>query len=157
MKATSSSFPTISTIRVREALDAIETLVAKLNTAIRWAASVALATSILTLAGALATNRRARIADAVILKVLGATRRRLMAIFLLEYLTLGAATAVFGVGAGGLAAYVIVAKVMGFDFQFDWGPAIGSAIGGLVLTVGLGMASVWSILGMPPATALRAP
>ncbi len=157
MKATAKSFPTISAIRVREALDAIESLVAKLNTAIRWAASVALATSALTLAGAVATNRRARIADALILKVLGATRGRLMAIFLMEYATLGAATALFGVGAGGLAAYVIVSKVMGFEFRFDWGPALGSAIGGLVLTVGLGMASVWRILGMSPAKALRAP
>ena len=155
MKAATQNFPTISTIRVREALDAIETLVGKLNTAIRWAASVALATSTLTLAGALATNRRARIADAVILKVLGATRGRLMAIFLLEYLTLGAATAVFGVGAGALAAYVIVARVMGFDFAFDWPQALGSAIGGLVLTVGLGMASVWRILGLKPGEALR--
>ena len=155
MKAATQNFPTISTIRVREALDAIETLVGKLNTAIRWAASVALATSTLTLAGALATNRRARIADAVILKVLGATRGRLMAIFLLEYLTLGAATAVFGVGAGALAAYVIVARVMGFDFAFDWPQALGSAIGGLVLTVGLGMTSVWRILGLKPGEALR--
>ena len=121
MKATTKNFPTVSAIRVREALDAIEALVAKLNTAIRWAASVALATSALTLAGALAANRRARIADAVILKVLGATRRRLMAIFLMEYVALGAATAIFGVGAGALAAYVIVSRVMGFEFDFSWG------------------------------------
>jgi putative ABC transport system permease protein len=155
MRAAAKSFPTLSAIRVREALDAIETLVAKLNTAIRWAATVALATSVLTLAGALAVNRRARIADAVILKVLGATRRRLMAIFLIEYAALGAATALFGVGAGALAAYVIVSRVMGFEFSFVWGPALGSALGGFVLTVGLGMASVWRILGLSPATALR--
>ena len=42
--------------------------------AIRAASSVALVTSVLVLAGALAANRRARMADATILKILGATR-----------------------------------------------------------------------------------
>jgi putative ABC transport system permease protein len=157
MKATTQAFPTISAIRVREALDAIEALVAKLAEAIRAASGVALATSVLTLAGALAANRRARIADAIILKVLGATRARLMAIFLLEYATLGAGAAAFGVGAGALAAYIIVGRVMGMDFHFDWALALGSALAGLILTVGLGMASAWRILGLQPAAALRAP
>ena len=157
MKATTREFPTISAIRVREALDAVEALIAKLAQAIQAASGVALATSVLTLAGALAANRRARIADAIILKVLGATRARLMAIFLLEYATLGAGAAAFGVGAGALAAYVIVSRVMGMDFQFDWTLALGSALAGLALTVGLGMASAWRILGLQPAAALRAP
>jgi putative ABC transport system permease protein len=157
MKATTQAFPTISAIRVREALDAIEALVGKLAEAIRAASGVALATSVLTLAGALAANRRARIADAIILKVLGATRPRLMAIFLIEYAALGAGTAGFGVGAGALAAYVIVARVMGVDFQFDWALALGASLTGLLLTVALGMASAWRILGLQPAAALRSP
>ena len=112
-------------MRVREALETVEALVGKLTEAIRAASSVALATSVLVLAGALAANRRARMADAVIFKILGATRGRLIATFLIEYATLGVATAAFGVGAGTLAAYVIVAKVMGFDFEFDAGPGLG--------------------------------
>ncbi len=155
MKATTRAFPLVSAIRVHEALDAIDALVGKLTEAIRAASGVALATSVLTLAGALAANRRARIADAIILKVLGATRARLMAIFLLEYAALGAGAALFGVGAGALAAWVIVSRVMGIDFQFDWALALGSALGGLALTVALGMASAWRILGLRPAAALR--
>ena len=109
------------------------------------------------LAGALAANRRARMADAVVLKILGATRGRLMATFLIEYATLGAATALFGVGAGALAAYVIVARVMGFDFAFYSGTALVAALAGLGLTVGLGMIGAWRILGLKPAEFLRAP
>ena len=57
----------------------MEALVAKLDTAIRAAAGVALATAVLVLAGALAANARARLMDAVTLKILGATRGRLIA------------------------------------------------------------------------------
>ena len=93
---------------------------AKLALAIRAATGVALLTSVLVLAGALAANRRARLADATILKILGATRTRLTSMFLIEYAVLGAATAVFGVGAGALTAWLVVKRIMLSDFVFDW-------------------------------------
>jgi putative ABC transport system permease protein len=157
MKATARAFPTVSSVRVGEALAAIEALVGKLAEAIRAASGIALGTSVLVLAGALAANRRARIADAVVLKILGATRGRLIVTFLIEYVVLGLATAVFGVAAGALAAYVIVAKVMNFGFEFDAGAAFAAAAAGLVLTVALGMIGAWRILGQKPAAFLRAP
>jgi len=155
LKATARRFPGVSAVRVREALEVVEALVGKLTEAIRAASSVALGTSVLVLAGALAANRRARMADAVILKILGATRGRLIATFLIEYATLGLATATFGVGAGALAAWVIVAKVMALDFEFYAGPALSAAAAGLALTVALGMIGAWRILGQKPAQFLR--
>ena len=89
-------FPSVAALRVRDALEAVEVLVAKLAVAIRAASGVALSTSVLVLAGALAANRRARIYDAVVLKILGATRRRLIAMFLIEYALLGGDTGAFG-------------------------------------------------------------
>lgn len=157
LKASVHDYPSVSAVRVHEALEAVQALVAKLAQAIRAASGIALGTSVLVLAGALAANRRARMADAVVLKILGATRGRLMLTFLIEYLTLGVATAGFGVGAGALAAYVIVAKVMGFEFEFAAGSALGAALAGLVLTVALGMTGAWRILGLKPAEFLRAP
>jgi putative ABC transport system permease protein len=157
LKATASRFPEVASVRVGEALAAVEALVGKLGEAIRAASGVALGTSVLVLAGALASNRRARIADAVVLKVLGATRGRLIATFLIEYLVLGAATAAFGVGAGALAAYVVVARVMDFQFEFTWAPALAAAGAGLVLTIALGMIGAWRILGQKPAAFLREP
>ncbi len=155
MKAAAHDFPSIAAVRVRDALETIEALAAKLALAIRSASGIALATSVLVLAGALAANRRARILDAVILKILGATRGRLAATFLIEYALIGAATAAFGVAAGTLAAYVVVARVMGFDFVFAAGPALAAAAAGLALTVALGMIGAWRILGQKPAAFLR--
>jgi putative ABC transport system permease protein len=148
-------FPSIAGLRVRDALDAVEALVAKLAVAIRSASGVALSTSVLVLAGALAANRRTRIYDSVILKILGATRGRLLAAFLIEYALLGAATAVFGLAAGAGAAYVIVTRIMQLDFAFSWPAALGAAFAALLLTVALGLTGAWRILGRKPAAFLR--
>ena len=155
LRAAARDFPTVTSVRVRDALEAIEGLVAKLALAIRAATGVALATSVLVLAGALAANRRARLADATILKILGATRTRLTAMFLIEYAILGGATAAFGVGAGALTAWLVVKRIMFSDFAFDWTSALAAAGGGLAFTVGLGMIGAWRILGQKPAAFLR--
>jgi putative ABC transport system permease protein len=155
MKGTARDFPTVSAIRVRDALETIEALTAKLALAIRSASGIALAASVLVLAGALAASRRARVVDAVILKILGATRGRLVASFLVEYALLGAATAAFGVAAGAIAAYVVVVEVMGLDFSFAVGSSLATAGAGLALTVALGMIGAWRILGQKPAAFLR--
>ncbi len=155
MRAVAQQFPSVASVRVREAMDSVESLLAKLALAIRAATGVALTTSVLVLAGALAANRRARLADATILKILGATRGRLTTMFLIEYALLGMATAAFGVAAGTLAAYWVVSRIMQFDFVFDWRAALAAAGGGLAITVGLGMIGAWRTLSQKPAAYLR--
>ena len=154
-RAVAHEFPDVASVRVREAMENVEALVMKLALAIRAATGVALTTSVLVLAGALAANRRARLADATILKILGATRGRLTRMFLIEYALLGAATAVFGVAAGTLAAYWVVERIMQADFVFDWRAALAAAGGGLAITVGLGMVGAWRTLSQKPAAYLR--
>ena len=149
------AYPSVTSIRVKDALDAVSGVVAQLATAIRGAASVALIASVLVLAGALAAGQEARLYDAVVLKTLGATRARLLAAFLLEYGIIGLATATFGVLAGGAAAYGVVAKVMSLDFVWLWPQALAAAVGALAMTVLLGLLGTWRILGKKPAPYLR--
>ncbi|MGD0634136.1 MAG: FtsX-like permease family protein [Beijerinckiaceae bacterium] len=155
LRETAKTFPSVTSIRVRDALDAVANVVAQLAVAIRGVASVALAASVLVLAGALAAGQQARLHDAVVLKTLGATRKRLLAAFRLEYGMIGLVTAVFGVLAGTGAAYGVVTKVMQLDFVFFWPQAILSAGAALLLTIGLGLAGTWRILGRKPAPYLR--
>ena len=66
---------------------------AKVMTAVRVAGSVTLLAGALVLAGALATAQRRRILEAVILKTLGATRRRILTAHFARILLLAAVTA----------------------------------------------------------------
>ena len=149
------AFPSVTSVRVKDALDAVNDLVHKLTLAIRGASVVAVLTSLLVLAGALAAGHRARLYDAVVLKVLGATRKRLLFAYVLEYGVLGATTAAFGILAGTLAGWGIVARVMRLDFRPDPAGALMVAALAVVFAVIVGLAGTWRILGQKPAPYLR--
>lgn len=149
------SYPSVTSVRVKEALEAVNDLVGKLVLAIRGASGVAVVTSLFVLAGALAAGHRARLYDAVILKTLGATRRRLLAAYLIEYGSLGLATALFGLAAGSLAGWVIVTRVMKLDFTLDLSGALVAAALAVAFAIVLGLAGTWRILGQKPAPYLR--
>jgi putative ABC transport system permease protein len=154
-RAVAGEFPAVTTVRVKEALEAINALVADIAIAVRGASAVTLIASILVLAGALAAGHHNRVYDAVILKTLGATRSRLLLAYAAEYAILGLATAVFATAAGAVAAWFVVENVMNFRFQFEPAAAGAAALTAVVLTIGLGLIGTWRALGQKPAPVLR--
>ncbi|MGN6548740.1 MAG: ABC transporter permease [Pararhizobium sp.] len=156
LRAVTNRFPTITSIRVKDAIDVVNRLIGELATAIRAASSVALIASVLVLAGALAAGNRARTHDAVVLKTLGATRAILIRAFSYEYLILGLVTAAFSLFAGGVAAWYVVAHVMELPSHFLPRVAVVTAAIALLVTVGVGLAGTWRILGQKAAPVLRA-
>ena len=155
IKSVADAFPMVTSVRVREALETIGTVVTNLVLAIRGASAVTLISAILVLGGALAAGHRHRVYDAVILKTLGATRARLLGAYALEYLMIGFATAIFGVFAGSVAAWLIVTRLMTLSFVWQAGSAAGVVAAALLVTVGLGLAGTLVALNQKPATVLR--
>jgi putative ABC transport system permease protein len=155
LAAVTEAFPTVTAIRVKDALEAVSGLVEDLALAVRAAAGIALAASVLVLAGALAASHAARIREAAILQTLGATRGRLVTALALEYLLLGLSTAVFAIAAGSTAAWGVLRFVMDIPFAFDPLTAVAAAAAALVVTVGLGLVGTWRVLGHKLAPALR--
>jgi putative ABC transport system permease protein len=155
LRQAAKRFPAVTSVRVKDALDAVNDIVSQLVLAIRIASSVALISSLLVLAGALAAGHRARLYDAVVLKTLGATRWRLLGAYIAEYGALGLATAIFGLAAGTLAGYVVVTRVMHLGFTPMLGGSLVSAALAVLVAVALGLAGTWRILGQKPAPYLR--
>jgi len=155
LKAAATEFPTATAVRVRDALEAVTKVVLDLTLAIRGASAVTLIAAVLVLAGALATGHRHRVYDAVVLKMLGATRWRLLAAYALEYLLIGLATALVGVAAGSVAAWLVMTEVMNLAFTWLPLPALAATLGAAGLTIAFGLIGTFSALSQKPAPVLR--
>lgn len=147
--------PSITAIRMKEAIETVNAFLQKLLAGIRGASALTLAMSILVLAGALASGYQARLYDAAILKAVGATRTRLIASYCAEYVIYGAATASFALIVGTIAAYAIIRFVMEFSWTFDISVALAAAGISTLITLILGIATSWRSLGVRPARILR--
>lgn len=155
LEVISTQFSNVTSIRVRDVLGAINALLEKLTMAIRAASSLSFSAAIVVLAGAIATGRRVRTYDAVVLKTLGATRKVLLWSYCLEYGILGLFSGIFALLAGTLGAYLIVEYVLDVRFQFFPGMAVVVTVLAGVGTVVVGLISSWRILAAKPAAILR--
>jgi putative ABC transport system permease protein len=153
--AVAAAFPAVTTIRVKDVLEAVGNLVRDLMLAVRGASAITLLSAILVLAGALATGHRHRVYDAVVLKVLGASRARLLALYGLEYLLLGVATALFGLTVGAIAAAVVLRRVLDAPFVLMPGAAAAVVLAGVAVPVALGLIGTLAALSQNAARVLR--
>jgi putative ABC transport system permease protein len=155
MRETAKAFPAITTIRVKDALDAAAAIAGELAFAIRCASSVALLASILVLGGAIDAGQDARTHEAVVLKTLGAAKARLLAAYAYEYGLTGLFAGLVGLAAGSAAAFVVVRLVMDLEFVWLWQEGLIAIAGAVAATILIGLVGTWRVLGCEPATYLR--
>jgi putative ABC transport system permease protein len=155
-RAVTDRFRNVTVIRVKEALVAIEDILEDVALAGRATALVTLVAGMLVLAGAVAAGRDRRVYDAVVIKVLGATRGSVLGALVIEYAILGAVTAAIAGAAGTLAAYLIVTRMMDATWSFLPATLFGTLAAGIGTTVVLGLAATWRALRVRPAHVLRA-
>jgi putative ABC transport system permease protein len=149
------AFPATTAIRVKDAIDAFNALFQRIMVAVRAAGSVTLLAGALVLAGALATAQRRRIKQAVILKTIGATRRRILASHLIEYAILALVTSAIALVAGTIAAWITTSGVMEFAFSFSWRTAAQAILLALALVAVFGGYGTWRVLREPAVPYLR--
>ncbi|MEI9983371.1 MAG: FtsX-like permease family protein [Aliidongia sp.] len=149
------AFPNVSAIRVKDALDTLAKILGDMAAAVRAIAAITVLAGVLVLTGAVAATRRRRVYDAVVLKVLGATRAVIARGFLVEYGILGGATALIAVALGTLAAWLVVTQLLKGEWSFDAGRVIVIALGGTVVTLAVALAGTWRVLGARAAPQLR--
>jgi putative ABC transport system permease protein len=154
-RSVNDRFPNISVVRVREELERIGRLLAGLATAIRAVASISVLAGGLVLAGAVASGHRRRLYDTVILKVLGATRATIARGLVLEYGLLGLVTAVIASGFGTAAAWLLVTYALRVDWSLDLWRVVGTAGGGIAITILIAMAASFRAVRGRPAAMLR--
>ena len=155
--AVTSAFPNITVVRVKEALLQVGTMLEALATGMTAASFVTILAGILVLAGAIAAGHRARMYEAVVLKVLGATRGRLAAIYAIEYGLLGLLAGIASFGAGAVAGWWVAEIVLEIPFIFAGRAVLVTILGGALGTLLLGLLGGFAALSAKPAARLRNP
>jgi len=150
------NFPTLGFIPVGDVLAQIANVVGALANAVTIVGAVALLSGVFVLAGALAAGRRQREADAIIAKVLGATRRQIAVAYLIEYGLLGLLATLIAAGLGAIGGWLIVTRLLQLSFSFDLALVVMVAVGAMAATILTGLATTWSALAARPAAFLRA-
>ena len=154
-RAATDAFPNISAIRVRNALQAAAQILSGISAAVTGTAVLTLVAGVIVLSGVIASEHHRRVYDAVIYKVLGATRRHILGIYLFEYGVLGLVTALIAAVIGTLTAWGVIRFLMDAEWMFLPGVvAVTSAIC-LSVTLGMGLIGTWQALGNKAAPHLR--
>ncbi len=155
LRAVTDALPNVTGIRVADILQAVADLVGQLATALAAAGSVTLASGALVLAGAVAAGQRRRMAEAVVLKTLGATRAQIRAAWLVEFGAIGAAAGLIAAAAGTLASWGVMHFLMHAPWVFLPGVLAATVLGCVLLMLGFGFAGTERALRARAAPYLR--
>jgi putative ABC transport system permease protein len=149
------AFPNVTAIDLALVAETLDAIFSKVAFAVQFMALFTVATGLVVLAGAIFAGRNQRVRETVLLRTLGATRRQVAQIELVEYAVLGVQAAVVGsllavAGNGLLARYVFHIPSKAPIEQVAAAVAIVSA-----LTVATGFAAGRGISRHPPLEILR--
>lgn len=154
-RAVSQGFPAVSMIRVKDVVTQVGDLMRQLGSAIAVAASVAVLAGIAVLMGAVAAARRSRSYDAVLLKLLGATRVQVLGVQAIEYTALAVILSAVALAIGGAAGWYAVTGIFDLEWAPDWGVVLATVALGGIGTLILGLLGTLPVLSARPAAALR--
>jgi putative ABC transport system permease protein len=154
-KDVTDRYPNVTVVRIRDAIQTASEVLGNIGLAVRLIGLLSILAGILVLAGAMLATQRRRIHEAVVMKVLGATRARIAGTFAWEFAALGLATALAALGVGTAAAYLVVRNLMGLAWAFLPTVAVAVAIGAMALTLAFGLAGTLAALRQRPLALLR--
>ena len=148
-------YPGVSAIDLRLVVETIQGIVDKATTAVRFLSIFTVGTGLLVLAAAIFTGRYERVQEGVLLRTLGASRRQIFRILIVEYLALGTLAALTGILLAALGNWVLAV----FFFKLPWAPSPGPMAFAwatvTALTVGIGLFASRGVCDHPPLEILR--
>jgi putative ABC transport system permease protein len=147
-------YPTVTAINIADILDTIQHVAGQITLVIRFLAGFSILSGVVILASSVAGTRFRRVREVVVLKALGATRRRIAGVFSVEFVTLGLLAGIAGaVFADGLSR--ILLHVAQIPFVSDPVAEANAVLFTTVLAVVTGWAASYRILGQKPLEVLR--
>lgn len=150
-----NDFPNVSAIDLNLILETVDDILDKAAAVIQFLAFFTLLAGFIVLAGAVATTRAARLGETLLMRTLGATRREVLLMSLVEFLLIG----ILSVGIGVLLASFASWALARYFFQVDYLPELVAivGIGGSVVFVVVlaGALTAWQLSKVVPIAVLR--
>lgn len=148
-------FPTVTVVNMADVLAIVQEVVDQIALVVRFISMFSILAGIIILASSVAGTRFRRVREVVILKTLGATRRRVATIFSVEFLILGAVAGLMGsLLAGGFSA-LLLKRMLGAQVRFDPLPHLISIVLTALIAILTGWLASWRILEQKPLEVLR--
>jgi len=148
-------YPTVTVVNVADVMEIVEQVVDRISLVIRFISAFTILAGAVMVASSVAGTRFRRIREVVILKTLGATRRRIAGIFSVEFLVLGALAGLMGsLLASGFTAMVLK-LLMQIEFRFDPLANLTAVALAALIAAGAGWIASFPILGRKPLEILR--
>jgi putative ABC transport system permease protein len=148
-------FPNVTSVDLGTIQVAVDGILDRVSLAIRFMAAFSLATGAIVLMGAIATTRFQRLREVVLLKTLGASRRQVLRIVLVEYLALGGLAVGMAVFLSAAAGWALARWVFEAGYALPGPRLLGLTSGVVGLTILIGLWHSADILRRPPLEALR--
>ncbi|HEY3519123.1 MAG TPA: FtsX-like permease family protein [Gammaproteobacteria bacterium] len=147
-------FPSITVIDLESVLEQVRSIMDRAALAIQYVFLFTLLAGVVVLLAAVQATREERRFEVALLRTLGASRRRVLAALVVEFVSLGVLAGLLASLIASGVAYLLATRVFELEFAFD--PVVvgaGLIVGGLL--VGLsGVLATYSVVRQPPAGVL---
>lgn len=148
-------FPNVSVIDLTLILQTINGVIDKAGFIFRFMAGFIVATGVVVLLGVMASGRLQRLRESVLLRTLGASRRQITWIQVIEYWMLGSIAALTGAGLAWFAAWALGHWMFETRALPPLAPVVVLWLAVSALTVLVGALSGRRLLNQPPLELLR--
>jgi putative ABC transport system permease protein len=154
-RAVADALPSVSMIRTGDIIGQIGDLLGRITLAIRAAAAVTVIAGVVVLVGAVTASGQARRYDIAVLKLLGASRRQVLAGQMIEYALLSTLLAAIALLIGGAGGAYVVTQLFGIAWAPDPAVIAGTLAASILVTLGTGLLGSLRLLAARPAAMLR--
>jgi putative ABC transport system permease protein len=155
-RAVVQKFPNVSAIDMTLILQTIENVVAKISLVIRFMALFTVFTGLTVLAAAILTGRYQRVREAVLLRTIGASRRQVGQILLVEYFLLGLVASGTAVVLSIGSTWALAHFLFEAPYHFAIIPTTSAIVIVCAVTMLMGFFGTRGLLSRPPLEVLRA-
>lgn len=148
-------FPNISIIDLGSILVTLNEILSKLSYAIQFMAGFSILIGLIVLISSLFLSKYQRINESVLMRTIGAVKKQIVRINIVEYGLLGALSSLTGIFIALISSFLLVKFVFELDFNIQWLPILIIFVVVTLITILIGVANSREVVNKPPLAVLR--